>query len=212
MFKTNAVPVVAVKRGEFNTADVENDIREITPPGGVTVSSIIAKSLNTMTAAASIMVFANGQSILVSEDDLTVPIAGDAGTKVMTIKPVAGQEGRTLAFEQDGAETNGFDAAIKTAVLELINATRPKYSVASLVQNILAKVPALPAGVFLAVSIDQTNGKVRVHTYTDDGLHVDTNDIVDTSDHGLRVTLPITPIVETSGGGDNTLKFEGGAV
>lgn len=212
MFKTNAVPVVAVKRGEFNTADVENDIREITPPGGVTVSSIITKSLNTMTAAASVMVLANGQSILVSEDDLTPPIAGDAGTKVMVLKPVAGQEGRTLAFEQDGAETNGFDAAIKTAVLELINATRPKYSVASLVQNILAKVPALPDGVFIAVSIDQTNGKVRVYTYTDDGLHVDINDIVDVSDHGLRVTLPITPIVETAGSGDNTLKFEGGAV
>jgi len=216
MFKTSAVPTVSFKSGEFNNDEFANSVREISPPGGVSISSIINKALSKGTDAAQVIVLLNGQKILVAAHENVKPIgniAESAGLKTMTIAPVSGQEGRVLAFEQSGAETAGFNADIKATVLELINATRPKYNVASLVQNIAAKIPTLPANTRLAISIDQDNGNVKIQTYSDTQGELNAVSTVEEADsHGAIIALPVTEIVETPTSGDNSLPFEGGAV
>ena len=212
MFKTSAIPVIPVRTGEFNLPEVDASIRDVIPAGGVSLSSIITKLLSFASGALHILTLAHGQKVLATDGvDIGGSMAADATLKTMTLRPVVGQEGRTLEFEQVGVETAGFQADVKAAILELINPQRPTFSVGALNQSILAAIPPLAAGLRLAIHVDQAAGTIKVMTYT--VAATDAGPIADVAgeDNGINITFPIVPIVEGVSS-PNALKFEGGAV
>lgn len=205
---TTGLPTITEASGPFVGDTAANQIKQLTGPQQVSVASLIGDMLAMATNALAIVTDTFARIIACGNADgvaVSASYAGVSGMKRMTLKPIAGQEGRSLSFEQDGAETSGFDAATKAAILAIVAPTPPRFAVANLVQRIAQD---LPEGKEAIIVVDQESGKVEVfmhatHATLQSG--VDLSALADEND-GVKVDLS-EPTVD----GEVALPFEGAA-
>lgn len=216
MLKTNAVPTVAGE-GVFADAEFQNEVREVTPPGGVTISSVITRALNFANAALKVIFCGlyETQSHIIATPDAAfanAAFADGVGNPVITLTPEAGQTGRSLTWAVT-IEGNG-NAANKIAVLEaieaLINPARPKWTAGALAQAIVANYPNLFEENPFGVCIDQNTGTIKVVIPSDDALIVAMKAAAAAANNALIVDIPVVEITDQPTN-PSALKFEGGS-
>lgn len=167
--------------------------------------SIVAKLMAFASAALQLVVDTASRRVHVDESAANGALATAAanGEKIV-LTPVAGQTGRSLAWEVTSGSA-GLATALAVAAKGVVDPVRPSMSVESLLSKL---VSAAPEGVKPVVHIDQATGVVNLYAPADGAaVTAALNGAAKTGTHKgyLDITEP------TVAGEPAPLKFEGGA-
>jgi hypothetical protein len=208
MRDTTGLVTLSLKAGDFDSTAATEIISQTVPESQVSLSSVISDILSVAEPPLELRYDPEARELLACErgSDLIADSVAAGGTvKVQTITPVAGQEGKTLQWEEASADS-GFDADIRAATKGVIDAVRPAMSIGSLIQRLVASIDETDVAV---IFVDQFEAEVKVATASDMSalLQVLFVDLDPEPAHAVKVVFA-EPIAE----GGSELPFEGGAV
>ena len=208
MKDTNGKVNVTDGVGIFSSDAAQNKLTGTTIITSVSLASVIRTVLDL--AADAVSVIYNTSTRLIAacgnSTDVTSALSNTAGTKTVTFKPVSGQTGRSLKWEQDGQATNGFDSGTLAAVQDLIAPVVPAYSAEAFAQRLAQAIPDNKDAIIL---VDQVSGKVSVSMNTNlPALQEALLTVITGAGDYAEMQMSEPP----AGGTANPLVFEGGTV
>lgn len=207
----NGIPAVVTGKAAFADADVQSLVTQVTTPArsvGEVVTSLLEGSANELIA----VITPDARKVFAfSEDEIDTATVTDEldVDKQVVLRPVTGQTGRSLVWEQASADV-GFNATTKAMLDALYAPVTPKRSVESLVAAILAAIDEETAEADVPTFlIDQGTGLVIVGKPSDRAtLMSDASSAVGGATNGVELTLAEPPPEDE---GPDPLIFEGGS-
>ena len=212
MIDQNGLPTTVSWSGDVTDAD-KHAILQTPEQPTVSFSSLLAQYLSRFAAAAHVLIDPVQRIFFAALDGTAIgTVLSQGDKKTLTIKPVADQTGRSLAWEQTARES-GFPAQLGDALKAVVDAPeeRPKYRVESLLAALLRAVPeGYQVGNSVPmIEVDQASGSVKVHYFTDARNEAQASLASQSGDEGESGAF-VTLEDPTGGGGDAPLVFEGG--
>lgn len=165
--KQSGIPTV-VKEHSGIAATIA--LPEVAP---VSLSSMIGGYLSAQDEAAMVAVDINGRKFAagpqaeidgeVNDATDAIQALGQGDFKQLTIAPVGGQVGRSLAFGSEGT-SGDLVAPVLQSIVNRLQPVAPKFTVESLVSMIAGEIPSDSTQRFLVV-LDQGNARVKIFAY-----------------------------------------------